>query len=324
MLHQDYLGSTDPVKLILANTFHLSLHPWSETIAKAWGLHAFEAWDGLILTDSGGFQVFSLWLSKQGKPLAKLKDDGVLFSSPYDGSSHMFSPTSVVDMQRQFGSDIMMMLDVCSPVAEITKETVEQQMKTTHRRAQEAYIYHMEGYDQHRGVLFPIVQWGLHTDLRQESAATLSAYAKDGIAIGGLSVGETKGEMHHILSDLMPHLPTDTPRYLMGVGTPADLRMAIEEGVDMFDCVMPTRLGRHGAAFSREWAVKLRNSQYKEDFSPLDSTCQCYTCRTFTKSYLYHLVKENEMLAATLLSLHNISFLHCMLEEWKRELLAGK
>jgi len=129
--------------------------------------------------------------------------------------------------------------------------------------------------------------------------------------------------MHHILSDLMPHLPTDTPRYLMGVGTPEDLRMAIEEGVDMFDCVMPTRLGRHGTAFSRDGAVKLRNSQYKEDFSPLDSTCQCYTCRTFTKSYLYHLVKENEMLAATLLSLHNISFLHCMLEDWKKKMLAG-
>ncbi len=321
MLNQEFLWTQDPIQLILANTFHLSLHPWADLIAQAGWLHTFESRDRLILTDSWGFQVFSLWLSKQWRPLAKLKDDGVMFASPYDGSTHFFSPTNVVDMQRKFWSDIMMMLDVCSPVTDISKDTVADHMRITHRWAQEAFAHHMASYDTHRWVLFPIVQWWLYKDLRQESAETLATYAKDGIAIWGLSVGETKEEMWDILSSLMPHLPDDKPRYLMGVGTPEDLLMAIEHGVDMFDCVMPTRLGRHGNAFSEEWVLKLRNSKYFNDFSRLDRSCQCYTCRTFSRSYLHHLIKEHEMLWATLLSLHNIAFLHRLLENRKNEIL---
>lgn len=324
MLNKEYLWADNDIKLILANTFHLFLHPWTDIIAKAGGLHAFEARDWLLLTDSGGFQVFSLWLSKHGKPLAKLQEDGVMFSSPYDGSRHFFSPANVVDMQRKFGSDIMMMLDVCSPVDNISKQTVTEHMHITHRRAKEAYEYHMQWYDTYRWVLFPIVQGGLHEDLRQESVETLSSYAKDWIAIWWLSVWESKEEMHHILSHIQPHLPNDIPRYLMWVGTPEDLLMAIEEGIDMFDCVMPTRVGRHGWAFSKEWTIKLKNSGFKDDMSKLDSTCQCYTCRTFTKSYLHHLIKENEMLGATLLSLHNIAYLHCLLEDRKKDILESQ
>lgn len=320
-LSTTYLWTKTPIRLLLNNTFHLHLHPGEDIIKQLGGLHHFQNWDGLILTDSGGYQVFSLGLSKTGKPLAKLRPDGVEFRSPHDGSLHFFSPTGTVDIQRALGSDIMMMLDVCSPVLNISKKKVADQMHLTHRRAKEQYDYHQQAYEAHRGVLFPIIQGWLHPDLREESATVLAPYATDGIAIWGLSVGETREEMYTMLDSIEPTLPTDVPRYLMWVGTPEDLREAIYRGIDMFDCVMPTRLWRHATAFGTTWTIKLRNSRYTSDSSPLDPVCQCHTCRNFTKAYLHHLCKQDEMLAATLLSLHNIAFLHRLVEEIREEIL---
>lgn len=321
-LQSDRLGSNDPIKLILNNTYHLYLSPGDEHIKTYGGAHKFQNRDGLILTDSGGFQVFSLGLAKKdGSSLVKLQDDGVWFSSHHDGSKHFFSPTKVIDIQRNIGSDIMMMLDVCSPVDDITKDEVTQQLAITHKRAKEAYEYHQAAYDQHKGVLFPIVQWGLYTDLREQSVRELTPYARDGIAIGWLSVGETKEELNGMLEFLSDKLPNDLPRYLMGVGTPEDLKHAIAQWIDMFDCVLPTRIGRHGSAFTREGTIKLRNAAYKDDLWPLEQTCTCHTCRTFTRAYLHHLVRQNEMLGASLLSFHNIAYLHNLLEEIKQEIL---
>jgi queuine tRNA-ribosyltransferase len=316
-----YLWTKASIRLILNNTFHLHLHPGEDLLAQWWGIHRFQHRDGLILTDSWGFQVFSLWLSKTGKPLVKLRADGVQFKSPSDGSTHFFSPIGTVDIQRKLGSDIMMMLDVCSPVHNITKRKVAEHMDLTHRRAKEQFAYHSSVYEQSRGVLFPIVQGGLYPDLRAESAQALSQYARDGIGIGGLSVWETREEMYGALDHLVPHLPTNVPRYLMGVGTPQDLREAIYRGIDLFDCVMPTRLGRHGTAFTHTGTIKLKNASYKTDTTPLDPRCRCHTCRHFTKAYLHHLCKQDEMLAATLLSLHNIAFLHRLVEEIREEIL---
>ena len=320
---KEYLWSQNDINIILNNTFHLYLRPGHEIVAKAWWLHTFQQWDKLILTDSGWFQIFSLWLSKQGKSLVRIKENAVHFQSPHDGSKHTFTPTGTVDIQRALGSDIMMMLDVCAPVHDISKKKVAHYMDQTHTRAKAQYDHHLQRYDDHRGVLFPIIQWGLHHDLRKISAETLSVYALDGIAIGWLSVGETKEEMYDILTQLHPHLPVEKPRYLMGVGTPEDLLMAIEQGIDMFDCVMPTRLGRHGTAFSPIWNLKLKQHVYKEDFSPLDSTCSCHTCTHFTRAYLHHLTKCNEMLGGTLLSLHNIAYLHNLLEKEKKRILSS-
>jgi len=317
-----YLWTQDPIKLILNNTYHLFLSPWDERIKKYWGTHKFQNWDNLILTDSGWFQVFSLWLwKKDGSSLVKLQDDWVRFSSHHDGSKHFFSPTNVVDIQRNIGSDIMMMLDVCSPVHDITKDEVKRHLDITHRWAKEAYEYHEKWYDDNKWVLFPIIQWWLYKDLREESIKALSPYARDWIAIWGLSVGETKEELNEMLEFISDKLPSDVPRYLMWVWTPDELRSAIEQWIDMFDCVLPTRIGRHWSAFTREWTIKLKNAWYKDDMKPLDSDCQCHACKNFTRAYIHHLVRQNEMLWATLLSFHNIAFLHKMLEEVKQDIL---
>jgi queuine tRNA-ribosyltransferase len=320
-MRKEYLWTSNNIRLILGNTFHLFLHPWPQTIAQAGWVHKFQSWDGLILTDSWWYQLFSLWLSKLWKPLAKLHDHGVTFRSPYDGSSHLFTPTNVIDTQRSFGSDIMMMLDVCSPVHDTSKRIVAQHMAITHQRASQAYNYHMEEYNHWRWALFPIIQGWLYHDLREESARTLSQYANDGIAIGGLSVGEWKDAMYQVLQDLNPHLPNHIPRYLMWVGTPEDIRMAIYQGIDMFDCVMPTRLWRHWWAFTRQWTVALKKWIYKNDLQPLDNTCRCMTCSHYTRSYIHHLIKEGEMLWGMLLSLHNIAFLQMLIEEIQNEIL---
>lgn len=315
-----YLGSKDPIQLILANTFHLYLRPGMDVIQKAWWLHRFENRNKLLLTDSWWFQVFSLWLSKTGKPLIQLHKDRVDFVAPHNGSKHTFTPTGTVDLQRILGSDIMMMLDVCSPTHASKKEVAEH-MDMTHTRAAQQYRHHMEQYDKHKWVLFPIIQWGLHQDLREESARILSSYATDGIAIWWLSVGEAKTDMHRVLDDLWPDLPEDKPRYLMWVGTPEDLYECIYRGIDMFDCVLPTRLGRHGCAFTPQGIIKLKKSCYREDFSPIDETSLCYSSRHFSKAYLHHLMKCNEMLGASLLSLHNIAYLHGVVEKIKQDIL---
>lgn len=319
-LQKAYLGTDDDIRLILANTFHLYLHPGAERIAQHGGLHQFQQRNGLILTDSGWFQVFSLGLSKTGKSLVNIHPHGVTFTSPYDGSKHLFTPQSVVDTQRAFRSDIMMMLDVCSPVHNISKKEVAEHMHITHRWAKEAYQHHMEQYEQHSWVLLPIIQWGLYTDLREESAHLLQQYATDGIAIGGLSVGETKEEMQHILENLTSHLPDDKPRYVMWIGTPEDIRTAIYAGIDMFDCVMPTRLGRHGTAFTAQGNLHLKKAACKDDLGPVEPTCRCMTCTKYTRSYLHHLIKEKEMLWWMLLSLHNIAYLQQIVENIHQEI----
>ncbi len=321
----NYLGHENAIKLILANTFHLYLRPGDQLIKKAWWLHTFEHWDGLILTDSWGFQVFSLGLSQRNdrwqnshSVAMKLLEEWVKFRSPIDWSKHIFTPENVVDIQSNFGSDIMMVLDVCSPSG-ADKLTIKKHMDMTHRWAKRAFDHFQPKYDQTRGVLFPIVQWGIYHDLRQESVDFLSQYARDGIAVGWVSVWETKELIRDVVDYVGDKLPSDKPRYLMGVGTPEDILHAIENGFDMFDCVQPTRIGRHGIAFSDQGNIKITNAQYREDFSPLTSNCQCYACKNFTKSYLHHLMKEGEMLWWILLSLHNISYLHTMLEKWKSE-----
>jgi queuine tRNA-ribosyltransferase len=320
-MQASYLGTKGDVNIILNNSYHMYLRPGQDIIKQAWWLHRFQHRDKLILTDSGGFQVFSLWLSKTGKSLVKIKDDGVVFRSIHDGSSHQFTPESVVDLQRDFGSDIMMMLDICSPVQDISKQKVASQMAITHQWAARAYAYHMSGYDQHRGVLFPIIQWWLYDDLRGESCAALSPYARDGIAIGGLSVWEPRAEMFAVLDGLEPQLPTDVPRYVMGIGTPEDLIGAIERGIDMFDCVMPTRLGRHGHVFTDEGTLNLKNTRFRDDFTPIDAGCTCHTCRHVTRAYLHHLIKEQEMMAGSLLSLHNIAYLHRLVENIRSQII---
>ena len=325
-----YIGSQiDPIKLILANTFHLYLRPGSKIVQAAGGLHQFENWkDGLILTDSGGFQVFSLGLANQKfndqkhthKVGIKLTEEGVKFRSPYDGSKHIFTPENVVDTQCELWSDIMMVLDVCSPAGS-GKKTIEKHIAMTHRRAKRAFEHFKPKYEEARGVLFPIVQGGTYLDLRTQSAEYLSQFALDGIAIGGVSVGESRELIEQVIAHTTPLLPNEKPRYLMGVGTPEDLRFAIEQGVDMFDCVAATRLGRHGIAFSDQGNIKITNSEFRTDFSPLTGNCDCYTCRNFSKAYLCHLIREQETLWGSLVGLHNIVYLNRILEDRKKKFL---
>lgn len=241
-------GDLPPIDLILANTYHLYLRPGHELIEKAGGVHKFENRPGLILTDSGGFQAFSLGLAKKtktGKPLAKLTEDGIKFRSIHDGSTHFFSPEGTVDIQAALGSDIMMMLDVCSPPG-LPRKKFQHQMRMTHRWAKRQYDHMEKNYNKFRGVLFPIVQGGTDMELREESVKVLSEFAKDGIAVGGVSVGEPQEKIEEVVKFVGPKLPNHVPRYLMGIGDPKNIRLAIENGFDMFDCVLPTRLGRHG------------------------------------------------------------------------------
>lgn len=328
-----YIGEhIDPIKLILANTFHLYLRPGSKIVKDAGGLHNFENWkNGLILTDSWGFQVFSLWLANQKfnaekhshKVGMKLSEDWVKFTSPYDWSKHIFTPENVVDTQCELWSDIMMVLDVCSP-AWADKKTIEKHIAMTHRRAKRAFDHFKPKYDEARGALFPIVQWWSYLDLRKESADFLSQFAWDWIAIWWVSVWESKELIQEVVSYTTPLLPNDKPRYLMGVGTPEDLLYWIEQGIDMFDCVTATRLWRHGIAFSDQWNIKITNSQYRTDYTPLTNNCDCYTCRNFSKAYLCHLIREQETLWWSLVWLHNIVYLNRILEDWKRNFLKNE
>lgn len=329
-----YMSNTS--NIILSNTFHLHLRPWEKLIKEHGWLHKFMWWDKLILTDSWWFQVFSLGLGKtnnvnkngnfkSGKKLVKLYDDHVEFSSPLDGSKHIFTPTWTVDIQCDLGSDIMMMLDVCSPAEDISKRKVYNQMQLTHKRAKEQYDYFETIYDNRKWVLFPIIQGGLHEDLREESINVLSNFAKDGIAIWGLSVWEAKEDMYRILDFISDKLPSDIPRYLMWVGSPEEMIYAIRSGIDMFDCVLPTRLGRHGVAMRLGGNIKLKNSRYKNDLSKwLADGCTCHACRNFTLSYLHHLTMEKEMLWGILLSLHNIDYLHMLAKQERDRILNSK
>ncbi len=286
-------------EIILGNTYHLYLRPGHELVKRRGGLHKFNAWHGPILTDSGGFQVFSL------SSLRKITENGVEFRSHIDGSKHLFTPESVVEIQRCLHSDIMMVLDECVPYGADYAYTEKSLALTTRwaKRAREAYP---KGTADN--LLFAITQGGFFKDLRERSVEELCGLDFDGFAIGGLSVGESKPEMMEFLYHTAPLLPKDKPRYLMGVGTPLDIVNGIAAGVDMFDCVLPTRNARNGTLFTSLGKVNIKRKEFAEDDTPLDPQCSCYTCRTFSRAYLRHLFASHELLAYRLNSLHNLTF----------------
>jgi queuine tRNA-ribosyltransferase len=280
--------------LVLSNTYHLYLRPGDELVAEMGGLHQFMQWPGPMLTDSGGYQVFSLAKTR------KIDDEGVTFKSHIDGSTHRFTPEKSIAIQENMGADIIMAFDECSDPNDHAYSM--KAMERTHRWAERSLNAHKRA-DQ---ALFGIVQGGVDPNLRSASAQFIAALPFPGIAIGGLSVGETKEEMHRTLDVVTPLLPEDRPRYLMGVGTPEDLINGIARGVDIFDCVLPTRLARHHAAFSSTGRLNLMNATFRRDTRPIDESCDCYTCRTFTRAYLRHLIVAKELLAGTLISIHNL------------------
>ena len=285
--------------IILGNTYHLYLRPGHELVARRGGLHNFAAWPGSILTDSGGFQVFSL------SSLRKIHEEGVEFRSHLDGSRHLFTPEKVLEIQRALNSDIMMVLDECVPFG-ADYDYTERSLALTTRWARRARVAYPAGTA--RNLLFGIVQGGFFKDLRRRSAEEICAQDFDGFAIGGLSVGEPKPQMYDLLYHTAPLLPQDKPRYLMGVGTPLDIVTGIHAGVDMFDCVLPTRNARNGTLYTSYGKVNIKRRQYAEDDRPLDPRCRCYTCRTFTRAYLRHLFASQELLAFRLNSLHNLTY----------------
>jgi queuine tRNA-ribosyltransferase len=280
--------------LVLSNTYHLYLRPGNELVADLGGLHTFMNWPGPILTDSGGFQVFSLEDNR------KVDDEGVTFKSHIDGSTHRFTPEKSIAIQEHLGADIIMAFDECA--SPYDRSYIQTAMQRTHAWAERC----LNAKTRSDQALFGIVQGGVFPDLRQESAAYLTSLDFPGYAIGGLSVGETKQEMHQVLETLDPLLPQEKPRYLMGVGTPEDLVNGILRGVDIFDCVLPTRLARHNAAITRQGRLNLVNASFARDPDPIDDQCRCYTCMHYSRAYLRHLIAAKEMLAATLLSIHNL------------------
>ena len=300
-------------QIILSNTYHLYMRPGDELIKAAGGLHKFMNWDKPILTDSGGFQVFSL------ASLNNITDDGVRFSSHVDGSSHFFTPEKAMDIQHNLGSDIIMAFDQFSEYG-YTHEQARRALDRTVSWLDRCFKAHGDPAQ----ALFPIVQGNFYKDLRIESVERALPYVKHGIAIGGLSVGEPKPLMYEMLEEMRPHLPVDVPRYLMGVGSPDCLVEGVLRGVDMFDCVLATRVARNGTALTSRGKVVVRNGKYKADFSPLDPECDCYCCRNYTKAYLRHLVNVGEMTGAMLLSLHNISYLHRLMRGLRESIFTGK
>ncbi len=300
------------VPMILANNYHLYLRPGSEAIARLGGLHRFMAWPRAILTDSGGFQVFSL------QALRKVDDGGVTFRSHLDGSEQRFTPEGVVQSQEALGSDIAMVLDECAEPHD--REYLREAMRRTHLWAERCLRAHRRP-DQ---ALFAIVQGGIHADLREESARVLTGMGFPGYAIGGLSVGESKDEMLRALDVVTPMLPEDRPRYLMGVGSPEDLVEGVARGIDIFDCVLPTRLARNGAVFTPDGRMNLRNARYAGDARPIQEDCACYTCRTFSRAYLRHLGMAGEILGLQLNTIHNVHFLLALMREARASILDGR
>ncbi|MFP5221381.1 MAG: tRNA guanosine(34) transglycosylase Tgt [Acidobacteriota bacterium] len=286
-------------QIILGNTYHLYLRPGDELVARRGGLHKFMGWDGPILTDSGGYQVFSL------SELRKLKPDGVEFRSHLDGSKHFFTPEKVLDIQRNLGSDIMMVLDECVPYGADHAYT-EKSLDLTHAWAARSRQNHEPG--RNGQMVFGIVQGGFFKDLRAISAEAICSMGFEGHAIGGLSVGESTAEMYDLMAHTAPLLPAEKPRYLMGVGKPLDILEGIANGIDMFDCVLPTRNARNGTLYTSQGQVNIKRVEYREDDSPLDPQCTCYTCRTFSKAYLCHLFRAQELLSYRLNTIHNVHF----------------
>lgn len=299
-------------QIILANTYHLYMRPGHELVKAAGGLHKFMNWDRPILTDSGGFQVFSL------AELNKIKDEGVWFRSHIDGSRHFFTPEKVMEIENALGADLIMQFDECSEYG-VDRAYARDALERTVRWLERCAAAHKN----EEQALFPIVQGNFYKDLRLESVERARPFAKYGIGIGGLSVGEPKPLMYEMLDAMQPVLPADMPRYLMGVGSPDCLVEGVMRGIDMFDCVLATRIARNGTALTSRGKVVVRNAAYKEDFTPLDDECDCYCCRNYSKAYLRHLVNAGEMLAAMLLSLHNITFLNRLMRGLRRAILEG-
>jgi len=299
--------------IILSNTYHCYLRPGEELIEKAGGLHGFMNWKRGILTDSGGFQVFSL------SKLRKISDEGVHFKSHIDGSRHFLTPEKVMDIEQRLGADIAMCFDECAPYPSTYEEALKAVERTTLWAERCRQSHNRE--DQ---ALFGIIQGNVFPDLRTKSAEEITALDFPGYAIGGLSVGEPKEDMYSILELTDELLPREKPRYLMGVGTPEDLLEGVKRGVDMFDCVLPTRLARHGSAYTHEGRITIRNASYAEDFNPVDSECDCYVCRNYSRAYIRHLIKAEEMLAHRLLSYHNVYFLVKLMEKIRTALKRGE
>ena len=301
------LGAT----LVLANTYHLYLRPGDELVARMGGLHQFMDWQGPLLTDSGGYQVFSL------KDIRDVDDDGVTFRSHIDGSTHRFTPEKVISIQQNLGADIIMVLDECAPP--LDRDYNVGALRRTHLWA-ERCLGAKTRSDQ---ALFGIVQGGIFDDLREESARFLIDLDFPGYAVGGLAVGETKAQMHHVLDVVDPVLPQDKPRYLMGVGTVEDFFESVARGVDMFDCVLPTRLARHGAAFTHGGRLNLRNATLSEDVRPIETGCACHACQHFSRAYIRHLMQAGEILGLYLASIHNLHFLLDIMRRIRQSILDG-
>ena len=288
-------------QIVLSNTYHLYLRPGLEVLQTSGGLHGLMGWNQPILTDSGGYQVFSL------SGLRKLKNDGVEFQSHLDGSRHFFTPEKVLDIQRTIGSDMVMPLDVCAPYP-CDRQEAELSVASTTRWARRSREHFRHKAYQDRQALFGIVQGSVYQDLRQRSAGEITALDFDGYAIGGVSVGEPVEEMFKAIEWTMPFLPQDRPRYVMGIGMPDQIVKAVGKGVDMFDTCVPTRYGRHGAAFTRQGRINLMNAVYKNDLSPIDDQCACFVCRSHHRAYIRHLIKARETTGLTLVSCHNLYF----------------
>ena len=294
-------------QIILSNTYHLFLRPGDEIVKQAGGLHKFMNWDKPILTDSGGFQIFSL------SKLNKINDNGVEFASHLSGQRYFITPEKCMQIQNNLGSDIIMAFDQCTPYG-----ANYEQSKKAEERTERWLERCFEAQKNENQMLFPIVQGNVFDDLRLKSLNHCKKFAKCGLAIGGLSVGEPKEEMYRVLSFLQPHLPENMPRYLMGVGSADCMLEGYSRGIDMMDCVLPTRVARNGTAFVKNGKIVIKNAKYKQDFLPLEQDCDCYTCKNFTRAYLRHLMISNEMLGAELLSIHNLRYLIKLTEQIKQ------
>ena len=317
-VHMRELKEDIQAQIILGNTYHLYLRPGLEILEQAGGLHKFNGWDRPILTDSGGFQVFSLAGTR------KLKEEGVTFRSHIDGSKHLFTPENVVDTQRTIGADIMMAFDECTP-GTADYAYAKQSMERTHRWLQRGLKHFDEtenkyGYSQ---TFFPIVQGCVYPDLRRQSATFVTEQNREGYAIGGLAVGEPAEKMYEMIEVVNEILPKDRPRYLMGVGTPVNILEGISRGVDMFDCVMPTRNGRNGMLFTRNGIMNMKNKKWANDFSPIDPESDCFVDQHYTKAYLRHLFVANELLGLQIASIHNLAFYLWLVKEARQQIILG-
>ncbi|MCF8373054.1 MAG: tRNA guanosine(34) transglycosylase Tgt [Bacteroidales bacterium] len=317
-VHQRELKDDIGAQIILGNTYHLYLRPGLEIMGQAGGLHKFNGWDKPILTDSGGYQVFSL------AEMRKLKEEGVTFQSHIDGSKHTFTPEKVVDIQRTIGADIIMALDECPP-GDSDFQYAKNSMELTHRWLKRGVDHFLKTGPKygHTQSFFPIVQGSSFRDLRKQSAETIASYGMDGNAIGGLSVGEPAEVMYEMTDVVTEILPFDKPRYLMGVGTPANILESIALGIDMFDCVMPTRNGRNGMLFTSEGIINMKNKRWENDFSPVDPNGTTFVDSFYSKAYLRHLIISKEILGAQIASIHNLGFYIWLVKEARKQIIAG-